>query len=46
VQHRPDRSFLKERDDLADSVLDSYMHNTSDVLRMIEVLATETLRPR
>ena len=37
VQHRPDKAFLKERDDLADSVIDSYMRNTSDVLRMIEV---------
>ena len=37
VQHRPEKAFLKERDDLADTVLDSYMRNTSDVLRMIEV---------
>ena len=37
VQHRPEKAFLKERDDLADTVLHSYMRNTSDVLRMIEV---------
>ncbi len=42
MQHRPEKAFLKERDDLADTVLDSYMRNTSDVLRMIEVISKPT----